>query len=216
MKRLCRYNTCKCSSTGESKRSSRYSSVVTMVTCSTDGRSVHRMFVCMLHASFKLELSLEKHLDSFIQNQKAGKSCHFVGAHVRSYFLTNVDIQCESTFLDKLSNQDNVCLYVASDNLQIHDRALKQLANATSINRPIVHVDRTRYSYDGMYTAVFEQWILSKAEILIMTPGGYSRLAAYIHDSSHNLYLLIMKTAKSDTHFEKIGLNQLARMYTKS
>ena len=175
-----------------------------------------RVFTELMHALFKLELNLEKHLDSFIENQKAGKSCHFVGAHIRSDFLTNVDIQYVFTFLDKFSKQDNVCLYVASDNLQIRDRALKQFAKATSINRPIVHVDHTRYSCDGMYTAVFEQWILSKAETLIMTPSGYSRMAAYIRGSSQNLYLLIMKTAKSDTHFEKIGLNRLTRLYTKS
>ena len=171
-----------------------------------------KLITGLMHVLFKPEVSLENYVEQFLVEQKRNRQ--FIAVHIRSAFLKKeTDIPIVFKFLEQFSDKDKYCLYIASDSIEVRNKAMQTFPNFASVNRTIVHIDQTNKPCDGVYTAVLEQQVLSKADVLVMTPSGFSRLAAYIRGIPNNIFLLMPKTKEAGVHFESIELKLLPVKY---
>ncbi|XP_060599326.1 uncharacterized protein LOC132752932 [Ruditapes philippinarum] len=99
-------------------------------------------------------------------------------------------------YLKKLDKNSKNAIYIAADSEEVKQSAKGNLTSYININRTIVHIDRLAQfkkqkseACDGFYTAVFEQFILSLCDKLILTRSGFGTIAAYIRGVSDELFL---------------------------
>ncbi|KAL4227505.1 hypothetical protein ACF0H5_012949 [Mactra antiquata] len=98
-------------------------------------------------------------------------------------------------FLKQFKDSAKYVVYLATDSDEVRKNATSVIPNYINLNRTIVHVDK--YSYvnkseacEGLYTALFEQYILTKCDYLVLTRSNFGVNAAYIRGHSRGLYIL--------------------------
>ncbi|XP_052063422.1 uncharacterized protein LOC127703075 [Mytilus californianus] len=168
------------------------------------------------HALFKPEAALLTHLNNFITNCTLNSKRKLIAVHIRTRFLQkdlSAHVKQIFAFLDNYNDKSNFTLYIASDSEDIKNQAKKRYLNFASLNRHVVHIDETNDACDGMYTAIFEQLVLSRADILVMTQSGFSRMAAYIRGKPDEIYLYHAKDKSDESFFEQITLETLPKMF---
>ncbi|CAC5374015.1 unnamed protein product [Mytilus coruscus] len=168
------------------------------------------------HALFKPEAALLTHLNNFIKNCTLNSKRKLVAVHIRTRFLQkdlSAHVKNIFAFLDNYNDKSNFTLYIASDSEDIKNQARKRYLNFASLNRHVVHIDKTNDACDGMYTAIFEQLVLSRADVLVMTQSGFSRMAAYIRGKFDEIYLYHAKDKSDESFFEQINLETLPKMF---
>ncbi|XP_071172370.1 uncharacterized protein [Mytilus edulis] len=168
------------------------------------------------YALFKPEAALFTHVDNFINNCTLNNKRKLIAVHIRTRFLQKnfgVHVKNIFSFLDNYQDKSKFTLYIASDNEDIKNQARKRYLNFASLNRNVVHIDHTRVGCDGMYTAVFEQLVLSRADVLVMTQSGFSRMAAYIRGKPDKIYLYQAKDKPNESFFEHITLETLPKKF---
>ncbi|CAG2206850.1 unnamed protein product [Mytilus edulis] len=168
------------------------------------------------HALFKPEAALFTHVNNFIKNCTLNNKRKLIAVHIRTRFLQKnfgVHVKNIFSFLDNYQDKSKFTLYIASDNENIKNQARKRYLNFASLNRNVVHIDHTRDGCDGMYTAVFEQLVLSRADVLVMTQSGFSRMAAYIRGKPDKIYLYQAKDKPNESFFEHITLETLPKKF---
>ena len=99
-------------------------------------------------------------------------------------------------FLKRFDRDESHVIYIASDSKDVKLLAQKHLESCVYVNRTIIHVDKLgQYSKSGttackgLYTALFEQFILTTCDTLILTKSGFSTMAAYSRGLSSRLFL---------------------------
>ena len=177
-----------------------------------------REVVCaLMKVLFRPVDHLKNHVDTFVRNHTSGGQKLLVGVHIRTLFLQNDrDLQRFFHFLSRFNDSFNFAVYIATDDPSVRTEAAKRLTNFVSTNATIVHIDNVEKDCDGMHTAVFEQQVLARADILVLSHSGFSRLAAYIRNKSANIFLYQPKTNVVQAHFEPIQLDDLVNMYPTS
>ena len=93
-------------------------------------------------------------------------------------------------FLETFDNQSDYVLYVASDSEQTRERAKRTFNNSFTVDLPIVHVDRyvsKRNACQGLFTALLEQYLLSKCDIVLLTHGGFGKIATYMSEKQQRV-----------------------------
>ncbi|XP_053391828.1 uncharacterized protein LOC128554587 [Mercenaria mercenaria] len=104
-------------------------------------------------------------------------------------------------FLKMYSDDRKYTIYIATDSDEVRRQAEANIRSYINTNRAIVHVDRLgklkkykEVACEGFYTVIFEQFILSLCDILVLTRSNFGGIAAYIRGISDNLYLYNQKT----------------------
>lgn len=104
------------------------------------------------------------------------------------------------SFLSKYKNSKRYALYLASDSEETKKNFSSLFPNLVVLNRTIVHVDRlgalqnSDTACEGFFTAVFEQYLLSSCDTLVLTRSNFGAVSAYLRGSNKNLYLLEYST----------------------
>ncbi|XP_045163677.2 uncharacterized protein LOC123527998 [Mercenaria mercenaria] len=104
-------------------------------------------------------------------------------------------------FLKRYSDDRKYAIYIATDSDEVRRLAEANIKSYINMNRKIVHVDRLgnlkkskEEACEGFYTVLFEQFILSLCDTLILTRSNFGGIAAYIRGISDNLFLYNQKT----------------------
>ncbi|XP_045178206.2 uncharacterized protein LOC123538301 isoform X2 [Mercenaria mercenaria] len=104
-------------------------------------------------------------------------------------------------FLKQYNDDRKYAIYIATDSDEVRRLAEESIKSYININRTIVHVDRLgklkKYkeeSCEGFYTVIFEQFMLSLCDTLVLTRSNFGGIAAYIRGISDNLFLYNQKT----------------------
>ncbi|XP_067653098.1 uncharacterized protein [Haliotis asinina] len=83
--------------------------------------------------------------------------------------------------------------FVASDAERVRDMARREFGNRLlTVEGKIRHIDRQRDdrdACDGFETALLEQQILSKCDVLVLSQSGFSMFAAYMRGTSKDLFI---------------------------
>ncbi|KAL4228558.1 hypothetical protein ACF0H5_011608 [Mactra antiquata] len=105
------------------------------------------------------------------------------------------DLSTIFNFLEQYHDVSKYVIYVASDSDSVRDAAAKRFKNFANLNRKIIHVDRfdevetPNDLCEGFYTALFEQYILSRCDVLVLTRSNFGCLAAYLRGKSEGLFI---------------------------
>ena len=123
------------------------------------------------------------------------------------------DINAIFNFLRKYNNPIKYAMYVASDSEEIKQRAKRVFSSVITIDMPIIHIDRytkkqSKASCQGMKTVVFEQHILSKCNILLLTHSGLGTMAAYLSSMPQQIFIFY----KNQTIFQ-IARNEIQKYF---
>ncbi|XP_045178208.1 uncharacterized protein LOC123538304 [Mercenaria mercenaria] len=104
-------------------------------------------------------------------------------------------------FLNRYSDDRKYTIYIATDSDEVRRLAEANIRSYININRTIVHVDRLgklkKYkeeACEGFGTVLFEQFLLSLCDTLVLTRSNFGVIAAYIRGISENLFLYNPKT----------------------
>lgn len=104
------------------------------------------------------------------------------------------DINAIFNFLRNFDNPIKYAIYVASDSEEVKRHAKRIFSSVITIDMPIIHIDRytnkqSKASCQGMQTVVFEQQILSKCNILLLTHSGLGTMAAYFSALPQKIFI---------------------------
>ncbi|XP_053397061.1 uncharacterized protein LOC123530570 [Mercenaria mercenaria] len=172
----------------------------------TDEEAIH----LVLHTLFKPNQRLLKDIVQFYDNRVLGR--HLVCSHIRIGQNPSIPADYRRPrgssnetlifhFLEAYDDDQKYVTYIASDSEDIKRHAETRLKSYINVNRTIVHVDRlgklkhyTKEACEGLYTALFEQLILTLCDTLILTRSCFGTMAAYIRGVSDNIFLFIPKT----------------------
>lgn len=155
---------------------------------------------------FKLEISLQEELKTINENQIKGRK--LVCAHMRmgrnptiptdiSPKLHTNELDLIWNFMDQYKQPDKNSIFVASDSIEIKNIAKQRYPlQYVDVPGPIVHIDQIGYKNEsaGMMKLFLEQSLLSQCDVLIVTKSGFSRIAAYIRNTSRDLYCYLNGT----------------------
>ena len=97
-------------------------------------------------------------------------------------------------FLKRYDHSRKYAIYIATDSDEVRRDALANIKSYININRQIVHVDRRMNltaveSCEGLYSATFEQFILTLCDTLVLTRSGFGAMSAYMRGVSDNIFL---------------------------
>ena len=105
----------------------------------------------------------------------------------------NANISTIFEFLDKFNDTRKYAIYIATDSDGIKQEAKMRFRNFVYVDREIVHIDRVHGSVKdacgGLYTAIMEQTILTKCDILLLTKSGFGEIAGCVRGHSKNLFM---------------------------
>ena len=104
--------------------------------------------------------------------------------------------KCNTTvafeFLDRFNNSEKYAIYISSDSDKVKQDAKIRLKNVICLDREIVHIDRIHKNVkevcEGFNTAVYEQTLLSRCDVLMLSISGFSKMAAALRGRSENLF----------------------------
>ncbi|XP_060553260.1 uncharacterized protein LOC132714397 [Ruditapes philippinarum] len=97
-------------------------------------------------------------------------------------------------FLKRYDDPKKYTIYIATDSDSVKQDAKSNLTSYVNINRPIVHVDRrmnesVAEACEGLYTGIFEQFILSLCDTLVLTRSSFGCMSAYMRGVQDNIFL---------------------------
>lgn len=159
----------------------------------------------ILHTLFKPRKRLLNDVFGLFKNTFRGKNT--VCCHIRNGKNPSIPNDNKlpkgtpnaSVIIDFLKEYDSYkrnVIYVATDSEDVRTLAQARLDSYHNINRTIVHIDRLgklkkfkTEACEGLYTVLYEQYILSQCNTLVLTKSNYGGIAAYIRGTSLNLFL---------------------------
>ena len=100
-------------------------------------------------------------------------------------------------FLKRYDSPSKYVIYVATDSQAVRESARELFTGSFTVNLPIVHVDNYRGQKDtcmGAYAALLEQYLLSKCDLLVLTRGGFGKMAAYMSEKVQDLFVFDQKS----------------------
>ena len=97
-------------------------------------------------------------------------------------------------WLKKYDNRTKYSLFIATDSEDIKNFARSKFTNILVTNLPIVHVDRVRNDQSeiachGLFSALLEQNLLSRCDVLLLTRSNFGPMAAYMSKRSQQIYI---------------------------
>ena len=162
----------------------------------------------ILGVLFRVKENILNGVVEFAQNYIKGKQ--LVCAHVRcgrNPSIPNDGMKDKSapnvhkilSFLKSYEDGNKYTVYVASDSENVRQECRKMIGNCVVSNQTIFHIDRSRVSSrktacDGFSTVIFEQLMLSRCDVLLLTRSNFGAMAAYERGRSENLFLYDGKT----------------------
>ena len=162
----------------------------------------------ILGVLFRVKENILNGVVEFAQNYIKGKD--LVCAHVRcgrNPSIPNDGMKDKSapnvhkilSFLKSYEDGNKYTVYVASDSENVRQECRKMIGNCVVSNQTIFHIDRSRVSSrktacDGFSTVIFEQLMLSRCDVLLLTRSNFGAMAAYERGRSENLFLYDGKT----------------------
>ena len=177
----------------------------------------------ILGVLFRVKENILNGAVEFAQNYINGKE--LVCAHVRcgrNPSIPNDGMKDKSapnvhkilSFLKSYEDGNKYTVYVASDSENVRQECRKMVRNCVVSNRTIFHIDRSRVSSrktacDGFSTVIFEQLILSRCDVLLLTRSNFGAMAAYERGRSENLFLY---DRKSDSVIP-VNLSDIKKVY---
>ena len=162
------------------------------------GKTKAEIFKQVLSTLFKPHDVLNDEINKYLENVNERQT--LVCSHIRvgenpsmprdkKRRYPNVELIFQ--FLEKFDNQSEYVLYVASDSEQTRERAKRTFNNSFTVDLPIVHVDRyvsKRNACQGLFTALLEQYLLSKCDIVLLTHGGFGKIATYMSKKQQRVF----------------------------
>jgi hypothetical protein len=117
-------------------------------------------------------------------------------------------------FLKRYDDPKKYTIYIATDSDSVKQDAQSNLTSYVNINRPIVHVDRrtnesVAEACEGLYTGIFEQFILSLCDTLVLTRSSFGCMSAYMRGVQDNIFLYNPNLQKVD-HY---NLTEIQRVF---
>jgi hypothetical protein len=163
----------------------------------------------VLHTLFTQGNRLSQELNQFSLEHFQGK--HVVCSHIRvgknpsnphdsSLPRGGPNITTVLNFLTKYTDPTKYVIYIATDSDEVKVNSSVLLNNSVFLNKTIVHVDRlgvfknTADGCEGFYTVLFEQYLLSSCDTLILTRSNFGAISAYLRGSSEHLFLFDKRT----------------------
>ncbi|KAL4228056.1 hypothetical protein ACF0H5_013492 [Mactra antiquata] len=153
------------------------------------------------------KITLHQHLKSYINVSTQGRK-KLVCGHIRiginpsnplddslgDEYFTRPRQNAVFTTLKQYSDPSKYVVYLATDSDEVRNHAKSILPNYINLDRKIVHVDKHSYvnsteSCNGLYTVLFEQYLLTKCDYLVLTRSNFGANAAYIRGHSKGLFL---------------------------
>lgn len=159
----------------------------------------------IVHTLFKPSLNLSKDIDNFATEHFKNK--HTVCSHIRqgknpsnpndsALPKGTPNTTTVLSFLSRFNESDKYVIYIASDSENVKSVARKMFTNFVGANRTIIHIDRPdtkRRTKEeicaGFNFLLFEQYLLSSCDTLVLTRSNFGAMAAYIRGRSENLFL---------------------------
>lgn len=160
----------------------------------------------ILQALFKPRANLQNEINNFV-NSKTENGQTLVCTHIRigqnpsiprdSKLPTNMFANVSEifSFLKQYDDGAKYVIYIATDSDDVRQKAFETFANYVNVNRRIVHVDNFKNIQneteicDGFNTVLFEHYLLSTCDRLIITRSNFGATAAYLRGRSDNLFL---------------------------
>ncbi|KAL4217657.1 hypothetical protein ACF0H5_022399 [Mactra antiquata] len=107
------------------------------------------------------------------------------------------------SFLKEYTDEQKYAIFVASDSDAVKTEALSLFPNCVSLNRTIIHIDRiggepktVTSLCEGFETVIYEQYLLSTCDILVLTQSNFGFNAAFMRGSRDGLFVYITKLNK--------------------
>ena len=177
----------------------------------------------ILGVLFRVQENISNRVVEFAQNYINKKQ--IVCAHVRcgrNPSIPNDGMKDKSApnvhkilnFLKSYEDGNKYTVYVASDSENVRQECRKMVGNCVVSNQTIFHIDMSPFSSqktacDGFSTVIFEQLILSRCDVLLLTRSNFGAMAAYERGRSENLYLY---DRKSDSVLP-VNLSDIKKVY---
>lgn len=157
----------------------------------------------ILRLLFKLEHSLQKKLNMVLKKDINGRK--LICAHVRMGRNPTIPTDTEKRlnmdkinsiwkFLDRFNMAKKYSVFVASDSNELIKYARNKFPlQFVDVPGPIIHMDQIGYKNEsrGMTKIFLEQILLSQCDVLVVTKSGFGRIAAYLRNSSRDLYCFL-------------------------
>ena len=182
--------------------------------------TIHRI----LHTLFRPSQRMLNDAVKLYDNKMRGK--HLVCSHIR--IGKNPTIPNDSglprgspnetrviEFLKTFDDNRKYAIYIATDSDNVRRDAQRKIKSYVNINRQIIHVDKRRMNVtdaeacDGLYSAIFEQFILTLCDTLVLTRSNFGVMSAYMRGVSDNIFLYNLKTRK----VEKYKLTDIQKIF---
>ena len=105
-----------------------------------------------------------------------------------------VDVIAIFKFLKKFDASSRHAIYVASDSEEVKLSVKGNFTNGNIVDLPIIHVDyffkaQRSIACDGLYTALLEQHILSRCDLLLLTRSNFGAMAAYMSPKEQEVFI---------------------------
>ena len=152
----------------------------------------HREYITNLlfNVLFKLQDSLEKQIEDFINDITHNRTRLLVGLHIRRAFIWEQDVEYILDFMKMFSNESMYTIYLSTEDRDLREYALKQLPSGVSLNVSgvILNVNGLHATCDSFHYAIFEQQVLSRTDVLYKTKSEFSKLAYMIRGKTAKVY----------------------------
>ena len=144
----------------------------------------------LFNTLFKLTKSLEDKVNEFLRIITHGGTKTLIGVHIRREFIEAKDLIQIFRTLRAFSDESKYTIFIASEDREIRERALKQFPNCVSLNVSglELHINQKTANCETFHYAIFEQQILSRSDILFKTKSEFSRLAYMIKGYGAKVY----------------------------
>ena len=166
------------------------------------GKTIAEVSSLVLDRLFRPKAFLQEEMARFVRNVSHRQ---MVCSHIRigrnptiplddmlKYGSPNVTYVLE--FLHRFEDPSKYVLYVATDSEKIRNNVKKKFVNSITIDMPVIHVDRYAKVQDGvacngLFTALLEQYILSRCDTLLLTRSNFGAMAAYMSIKVQDLFI---------------------------
>ena len=158
----------------------------------------------LFYILFKLEKSLKKEIDSYVSKITSNGRRILVGVHIRRDYVKQPHIEEVFNIMKKYSNKSMYSLYLSTDVDGLRLNGTRQFPNCYTLNVTdiVIHVNSNFADCKTFYAAIFEQQVLSRADILFKTRSGFSTMAYMIRPGQTLAYQF--QTVYKDTYMPDV------------
>ena len=171
------------------------------------GKTIAEVSSLVLDRLFRPKAFLQKEMARFLSNVSHRQ---MVCSHIRvgrnptiplddmliKYGSPNVTYTLE--FLHRFEDPSKYVIYVATDSEKVKNNVKKKFVNSITLDMPVIHVDRYGNVQDsvacsGLFTALLEQYILSRCDTFLLTRSNFGAMAAYMSLKVQDLFIYYPK-----------------------